>query len=203
MSSDGSISHWLVGVKEGDPVAVQAVWRRYFPELVRVARAKLEGVPRRVADEEDAALSAFESFCRAARQGRFPDLADRDDLWRLLLRITAYKAVDLRRREVRERRTRAEFDGAGSADDDGFAPGELEFAQVIGDAPTPEFAAMMAEECGRLLKRLGDPDLQALAVAKMEGYTNGEIAAARDCSERTVERRLHLIRKKWENEGRP
>jgi DNA-directed RNA polymerase specialized sigma24 family protein len=62
---------------------------------------------------------------------------------------------------------------------------------------------MMAEECGRLLARLGDPELQALAVAKMEGYTNDEIAAGRDCSVRTVERRLRLIRRKWERDHSP
>ena len=200
MSSDGSITHWLAGVREGDPVAVQALWQRYFPQLVRFAREKLAGMPRRVADEEDAALSALDSFCRAAGQGRFPDLADRDDLWRLLLRITAYKAIDLRRREMRERRSGREFDGAGPSDDDGSSPGGLEWTQMIGDAPTPEFAAMMAEECRRLLEQFADPDLRALAVAKMEGYTNDEIAARRDCSVRTVERRLRLIRRKWERE---
>ena len=200
MSSDGSITHWLVGVREGDSAAVQALWQRYFPQLVRFARVKLQGTPRRVADEEDTALSALDSFCRAARQGRFPDLADRDDLWRLLLRITAYKAIDLRRREMRERRSGGELEGAGAFEDDGSSPGELELAQAIGDAPTPEFAAMMAEECGRLLARLGDAELQALAVAKMEGYSNDEIAAGRDCSVRTVERRLRLIRRKWQRD---
>jgi DNA-directed RNA polymerase specialized sigma24 family protein len=43
----------------------------------------------------------------------------------------------------------------------------------------------------------------ALATAKLEGYTNDEIAEQLGCSQRTVERRLHLIRKKWEQEGPP
>lgn len=73
-------------------------------------------------------------------------------------------------------------------------------ADVVGDTPTPEFAAMMAEECRRLLEKLADADLRALALAKMEGYRNEEIAEQFDCSMRTVERRLHLIRKKWERE---
>jgi DNA-directed RNA polymerase specialized sigma24 family protein len=33
----------------------------------------------------------------------------------------------------------------------------------------------------------------------MEGTGNAEIATLLDCSERTVERRLKLIRDKWEN----
>jgi hypothetical protein len=56
---------------------------------------KLLGAPRGMADEEDVALSAFDSFCRGAEQGRFPQLSDRDDLWRLLFVITERKAIDL------------------------------------------------------------------------------------------------------------
>ena len=50
------------------------------------------------------ALSAFDSFCRSAEQGRFPDLADRDSLWRLLVVMTARKATHLRRDEGRQKR---------------------------------------------------------------------------------------------------
>lgn len=53
---------------------------------------------------------------------------------------------------------------------------------------------------GQALARLEDPKLQDLALAKMEGYTNEETARQRGCSVRTVERRLHLIRKKWQRE---
>jgi DNA-directed RNA polymerase specialized sigma24 family protein len=62
---------------------------------------------------------------------------------------------------------------------------------------------MMAEECQRLLERLADPGLEALAAAKMEGCTNEEIAQRFRCSVRTIERRLRLIRKKWEDEQSP
>ena len=62
---------------------------------------------------------------------------------------------------------------------------------------------MMAEECQRLLGQLTDPDLRAFAVAKMEGYTNSEIARRFGCSVRTIERRLRLIRKKWQQEQAP
>jgi DNA-directed RNA polymerase specialized sigma24 family protein len=142
----------------------------------------------------------MESLFRAAQKGRFPNLADRHDLWRLLLRMTARKVVDLKRREGRKRRGggrvkgESVLGGAGSAEEHGG------LAEIIGDGPTPEFAAMMVEECQRLLDRLDDADLEALAVAKMEGYTNEEIAERLGCSVRTVERRLRLIRKKWQRE---
>jgi hypothetical protein len=104
MSSDGSVTRWIDQLQLGDPAAVQQLWQRYFQRLVGLARKKLANAPRRVADEEDVALSAFDSFCRNAEQGRFPDLADRDGLWRLLVVMTARKAGHLRRDQGRQKR---------------------------------------------------------------------------------------------------
>ena len=192
MSSDHSVSFWILDLKRGDQSAAAALWNRYFTQLVRYARSELRGTEKRVSDEEDVALSAFESFCQAAQRGRFPDLSDREGLWRLLLGMTARKAVDLRRHNSRKKR------GGGSktvtaAD---LPPGDDELGMVIGSEPTPEFAAIMAEEFQRLLRCLDDSKLRQLVLEKMEGYTNRELAQRFDCSERTIDRRLLLIRKK-------
>jgi len=101
MSSSDSVSEWLLGVKRGESTAAQRLWERYFDRLVHLARKKLAGAKPRTADEEDIALSAFDSFCRAARKNRFTSLKDRDGLWRLLIQMTAQKAVDQLRREAR------------------------------------------------------------------------------------------------------
>src|SRR5712691_6856720 len=84
MSSEGSITRWIGQLEAGDPAAAQPIWERYFRQLVELARRKLLGVRPHVADEEDVALSAFDSFCRGLKRGRFPDLQDRDNLWKLL-----------------------------------------------------------------------------------------------------------------------
>jgi DNA-directed RNA polymerase specialized sigma24 family protein len=191
-STPGSVTRWLGQLRAGDADAAGPLWERYFRRLVALARARLHSAPRRAADEEDVALSAFDSFCRGAGQGRFPHLDDRDDLWRLLVTITARKVLHLRRDEARKKR------GGGLAPRLG-ASDELE--QVVGQEPTPEFAAQVAEECRRLLDSLGDPTLRAVALWKMEGYTSEEIAARLDCAPRTVERKLRLIRDTWEGGG--
>jgi DNA-directed RNA polymerase specialized sigma24 family protein len=59
-------------------------------------------------------------------------------------------------------------------------------------------AAQVVEEYQRLLGGLGDAALRSVAVWKLEGYTNKEIAGRLGCSEPTVERRLRLIRKMLE-----
>src|SRR5438105_10851216 len=131
MPSEGSVSRWLTGVQEGDSAAVQKLWGRYFPRLVSLARLKIRGSPRRAADEEDVALSAFDSFCRNAEQGRFPNLLDRDELWRLLAVVTARKASHLVRDESRQKRG----GGLKPADD------RAVLEQVLSREPSPQLAA--------------------------------------------------------------
>jgi DNA-directed RNA polymerase specialized sigma24 family protein len=197
MTSDGSVTQWLQLLKAGDRAAAQPLWERYFRRLVALARSRLQGTPRRIADEEDVALSAFDSFCRGAEQGRFPKLEDRGDLWQLLVLLTARKAGQFVRHQCREKRgvgkILTEADLADAGDGDGLAA-------VIGNEPTPEFAALVAEQWRRLLDALADAELRQIAVWKMEGYTTEEIAAKLGCVPRTVERRLRLIRALWQRE---
>jgi DNA-directed RNA polymerase specialized sigma24 family protein len=167
---------------------------------VALARARLRGTPRRAADEEDVALSAFDSFCRGAERGLFPQLHDRDNLWRLLVVITSRKAQDLAQHQARRRP-----DGGAVLDEaalagprDPSAAAGLE--QVIGREPTPEFAAQVAEECRRLLDRLSSAELRSVALWKMEGFRIDEIAEKLGCAPRTVDRKLWVIRSLWEQE---
>jgi DNA-directed RNA polymerase specialized sigma24 family protein len=163
MALDGSITHCLHLLREGDPEAVRLIWERYFPRLVDQARFTLGAAARRASDEEDVALIAIDRFCRAAQQGRYPDLADRDGLWRLLLRITTRGALDVVRRERRQRRGGGDerHAHAGARDE----PDRL--SSVAGEEPSPALAAEMAETCRRLLDALHDRELQTLAVAKL------------------------------------
>jgi DNA-directed RNA polymerase specialized sigma24 family protein len=193
-----SVTRWISQLKAGDPSAANKLWECYFQRLVALAGNKLRGMPRRAADEEDVALSAFNTFCRGVGRGQFPQLEDRDNLWRLLVTITARKAIDLIHHERRQKRGGAVAESelaSPSAEAPAFA-----FEQVISREPTPEFAAQVAEECRRLLDRLDDAELRALAVWKMEGYSNDEIAAKLGCVPRTVERRLRVIRSLWAQE---
>jgi DNA-directed RNA polymerase specialized sigma24 family protein len=191
MASLGSVSDWVRRLQSGDRTVAQKLWERYFQQLVRLARAKLGDTPRAAADEEDVALSAFDSFCCGAERGRFPQLSNRHDLWRLLVVITARKAADLAHYEQRQKRR-----GRGNAV-------EVDLEQLVALEPTPEFAAQPAEECERLLRSLGDAELRRVALSKMEGYTNGEIAERLGCGLRSVERKLRLIRSTWKRAGVP
>ena len=201
MAPAGSVSRLLEGLKACEDAAARSLWGRYCDRLVRLARRKVRNARLRVADEEDVALSAFHSFCQGAARGRFPRLDDRDNLWRLLVTITARKALDQVRHQARQKRGGGRVlvgsaQAGGEDDTDGAG-----LDQVVGQEPTPQFAAMVADECRRLLAALGDETLRQVALLRTEGYSDEEIAARVDCSLRTVSRKLALIRKAWLREG--
>jgi RNA polymerase sigma factor (sigma-70 family) len=203
MSADGSVTRWVTALKGGDVAAAQPIWERYHRRLVGLAREKLRGARRRDADEEDVVQSAFHSFFRGVAKGRYPQLGDRDNLWRLLVVITARKALDQLAAEHAKRRG-----GGTHADESRIATGgasweEIAIEQVVGDEPTPEFAAQVAEQYERLLDLLADDTLRRVAVWKMEGLTTDEVADRLDCSRRTVARKLETIRIIWSGEATP
>lgn len=201
MSSAGSITVWLDRLKSGDAAAVQPLWEAFFRRLVGLARSKLRGAPRRIADEEDVALSAFDSFFRAAEAGRFPQLEDRDDLWQLLLMITSRKAADVIERENRQKRGSGQVQNISALAAGNSSDASSPVLDAEGRDIDPQVAVQVAEELERLLQALGDPELRSVAVWRMEGYTNAEIAEKLKLSVGTIERKLRLVRQVWEETG--
>src|SRR5262249_10787865 len=134
-------------------------------------------------------------------KGRFPQLDDRDNLWRLLVVITARKVINQNVHENRQKR------GGGLVlGESAMLPAQREederpaMEQALGQEPTPDFAAQLTEEYERLLAKLDHPQLHSIATWKMEGWTNEEIAAKLDTVPRTVERKLRRIRSIWNQE---
>lgn len=200
MSVDLPVTRWINQLQAGDREVIQELWQAYFPKLVRLATSKLRGMPAHLVAAEELAHSAFKSFCLAAEKQRFPKLTDRDDLWQVLVRIIRNKAASAWEFHTRDKRdfNRVEHDvlrvRADEAEEVSFLKQVLQSKE-----PDPELAAEVAEECERLLRLLGDEELRQIAVLKMEGYTNKEIAEHLGCAPVTIERRLSLIRKSWLN----
>lgn len=195
MSDDETFQDWIRQLAQGDSAAMEGLWKRYFDKLRRYASQRMSAAVRRVADEEDAALSAIHSFYRGFSAGRYPRISDDTDLCRLLLLITARKSLRFVTRQRASKRGGGLVRGESvfvSAD----ADARRGIEQVLGQEPTPELAAMFTEESERRLELL-DEELRRIALLKLEGYTNEEIAERLHCSVRTVERRVERIRSKW------
>jgi RNA polymerase sigma factor (sigma-70 family) len=196
MTSASSVTTWLGQLRAGDPAAANALWRRYYSQLVDLARQHLARRVRQAADEEDVALSAFASFCAGVAAGRFPRLDNRHDLWRVLFTLTLRQARDLADRETRQKRDRGRTVPADLLD----LP-EADLDRLAGDAPDPALAAELADELRHRLSQLPGDDLREAACDLLEGYTAVEVAARRGCSLRTVERRWQRIRQFWQASG--
>jgi DNA-directed RNA polymerase specialized sigma24 family protein len=200
VSQDNSVTIWIGGVKTGDGADIQRLWDRYFKRLVRLAGARLPAHCRRAFDEEDIALSAFQSFCDRAGRGQFPQLSDRDDLWRLLATITVRKALDTMRHQTRQKRGGGHVLGE-SALLAGEDHADSQVAEILSREPTPEEAASFADDYARFLDRLKDPALRSVALRRLEGESTPEIARALKVSTKTVERKLQLIRAIWSQDN--
>ena len=200
MSTDehGSVTSWIEHFKLGDHEAAQLIWERYYIRLVSLARTRLSARPRRSAeaDEEDAVISAFDSFYQGATRGQYPRLKDRQDLWRLLVVITARKVSDQLRSQGRLKRGGGRIVAASAIPGDDSERGDG-LDNIVGHEPSPEFAAMVADEMRHLLEGLNDPTLQQIALWRLEGFTSEEIAARLGCARRTVGYKLEYIRKSW------
>ena len=99
-----SVTGWLNSLREGDDRAANQIWNRFFQRLTAVASRQLRGGPARIVEGEDVALDALDSLCRRMDAGEFPNLNDRDELWRLLLTMTENKARNQVRHELAQKR---------------------------------------------------------------------------------------------------
>jgi len=195
MPSYGSVSRWIAALKVGDMSAAQPLWKRYCRQLLSLARKMMRAARPRSGDEEDVVQNAFHSFFRALGHGRFPKLDDRDALWRLLVVFTTNKVLKQLAHERRQKRGGAALSDSMMTDQ--TAAAEEFLAQAVGAEPAPDSAAQVADDYQRLLDILGDDRLRQVAVWKIEGYNNGEIAEKLACSRRTVARKIDTIRTLW------
>jgi RNA polymerase sigma factor (sigma-70 family) len=198
MCTSHSVSQWIANLKDGEAEAARRLWERYALRIVELAKLRLGGAPKRLADEEDVAVSVFHSVCRGAAAGRFQDIKNRDELWWLLLAITKQKVVDHVRRETAQKRGGRTKGGPGS--EAKCARKNISLDELISDEPTPEFAVMLQEEHERLLKLLRDDSVRRVANFRIQGFTAAEIAHDLGVSERSIERKLKLIRESWSRE---
>lgn len=178
--SNGSVSQWLASAKDGDADALSQLHQRYWPELVRRAQSRLGAAPRG-ADGEDVAQAAFFAFHEALQRRGYPDLLNRHQLLALLSHIVACKAVNEIERQTAQKR--------------GNPVGVGESLQwlVTDQQHTPLQQAILRDCYDHYLASLPE-SLQSIAELHLAGLSNREMAERLNCVERTVERKLALLR---------
>ncbi|MEO1614827.1 MAG: ECF-type sigma factor [Planctomycetota bacterium] len=187
----------LQRVREGDDQATTELWNQYFLRLVRLAAKRLPVNLRRTGDEEDIALSAFNSFIAGLGRDQFPDLSGPDNLWGLLITLTGRKVNAHLRFHTRQKRGGGAVRGESvfvDADDFRKSPG---ISGIAGDDAAADLSVELEEACNVLLDQLPDEQLRQIAVMRMDGFLVDEIAEKLGLSKRATERRLQLIRRTW------
>jgi DNA-directed RNA polymerase specialized sigma24 family protein len=172
-----------------DPAEIQQLWEHFFQRLVELIRKQSQSVSGSLANETGTLQDLLDSLNRAVECGRFPQLCDRNSLWRFLLIITALNVPDLKAQ------------GKVTLRDAGWPGEESVFAEIVGQEPMPEFAAQLVKQSERLVRRLGNLKLRSIAVWKLQGYTDDQIAAEFGTTSRLVRSRLERIWAIWSEEA--
>ncbi len=188
--------------------AADRIYVRCIQRVQELAKSRLPPHRRVVTDEEDVAQDVMDSFFRGVQKGRYPDLDDQNDLWQVLIMLAERKAVDAIRRQTAEKvGGKVHIESLWESDDES-SPEVVGRRIVPRYEPTPWFAAMVAEEFHRLIdlteavdqtQHQGKLKLRKIAMLCFEGHTAAEIADKLNCSERTVQRRLRVIRMTWDS----
>ncbi|MDX2035320.1 MAG: sigma-70 family RNA polymerase sigma factor [Isosphaeraceae bacterium] len=167
--------------------AARRIWERYGPRLLNLVRDRIDRRLHARIDAEDVAQSAYLSFC--ARQDPERPLGDRVELWRFLAHIAVRKvcnAANHHRATMRDyRREAAAIDVLQTRGLDFGIPEPCD-----GTATEPDGAAVVAE----MIDSLPTEELRRIALWRLEGRSNSEIAKLIGRTVRSVEIKLQRIR---------
>jgi len=178
--------------------AARVIWERFAPRLKLLVRRHLDHRIFRREDEQDILQCMFASFCESQSKGsRAP--ASREELWKLLVRITMCKVVNAAHRHQADRRDIRRERGEPSADAEESRFPQWMLEHVDRATPTAEEQIAAVEEIQRLLQLLPS-DLRQIVVWRLEGFTNADIAVMIDLTLRSVEMKLQIVRKKLAKE---
>jgi RNA polymerase sigma factor (sigma-70 family) len=190
-----SVTMMLSKLKGGDDVAAQLIWDKFFARVRGLAKNKLGGVSKRAQDEEDVALSAINALYAGVKDGRFQKLENRDDLWQILCMITSRKAASAWRKQNSRKEVGESIVSGG-----GFGENALGIEHIATCQPDNAYLDTLSATSQELLEGLDDR-LRKVAILKLKGFKNQEIADQIGRSIKSVERYLQTIRREWDREN--
>lgn len=192
-SSPGSITKAIAAVGEHDQSAAELIWQRFFDRLCGYARSKIYDRHRRLIAPDEIAANAFLALFTGLKEKRFEKVRNRDELWQMLTLIAARDAINEQEKLQAQKRGGGKVSGSSAFGSQGIG----NVRDYVQRDPPPEVFVELEELSQRLLRNLPSDELRNVAIWRMAGYSNAEIAEKLGRTERTVERRLNLIREIW------
>jgi RNA polymerase sigma-70 factor (ECF subfamily) len=180
----------LAKLRSRDPTAAERLERDYARRLIGLARERLGERLGSKVEPTEVVQSVFLTFLEHMGEGAW-DLPDQDHLWQLLAKITARKCD----RRIRFFGTQKR-DTAAEQSLEAASEGDSSFTfQPAGTEPTPEEVAIFTDLVDSLLAG-GTSDEQLIVQMRLEGHEVQDIAKVAGLSERTVHRKLSILRKR-------
>jgi DNA-directed RNA polymerase specialized sigma24 family protein len=199
MSEYGSVTLCVQNLRSPDcrerDEAARLIWERFSARLQSLVRRHLDNRIRRREDEQDILQSMYASFCLGQLEGKASP-SSREELWKLLVRITMCKIVNTAhrhhaaRRDVRRERPQARDPNLACS----LFPRWM-LDHVDRSKPSQEEVVIVLEEVDRILQSLPE-DLRRIVLWKLDGYTNADIARMIGLTVRSVELKMQLIRER-------
>ena len=181
---------------EHDEQAAHLIWERFFDRLCLYAKKKIYKRHQRLFDEGDIANQAFHSLFDGIKHKRFDKMQNRDDMWQMLTLIASRKIANEIQHHDRIKRGNGKVRG-----DSAFGSAGIEnIRNLIACEPTPHDLNQFEKHCQDLLCQLPDDTYRKIALMRLAGHTDREIAEALKVTVRTIERKLQWIRMKWGGE---
>jgi DNA-directed RNA polymerase specialized sigma24 family protein len=197
---DDDLKLLLDGIQNQNNEAIEQFWKLHFNRLTALAKRKMNQVNKRVADEEDIAISAIHSFYNGLAQKRFHSINGNNELWKILATIVCRKISKQKRNISTKKRggglVRGEsFFIAGNNENDSNVHNSI--GNNAKSHENPQFEIEFLDTCEKLYNILDDETMKNVARLIMEGYSIDEIATELGYVRRTIERKLKIIREKW------
>jgi RNA polymerase sigma-70 factor (ECF subfamily) len=172
--------------RAGNEQAARQLFDTYMERLVALARRRISQRLASRVDPEDIVQSVFRTFFVRLKAGEF-EIADQDDLCKLLMRITVHKTLrQIAFHQAAKRNPRNEK-GQQGADDD-------RLRDVLDREPTPEATVAFVDQLEHFLSRLRPDERQVLEM-RLQGHSNEDIAQKLNIKhDRTIRRIIERIR---------
>ena len=195
--NDQTTLHLVEGLKSGDEQAINAIYEKYVARFRGIIAERLRGRVNRIADEEDVSNSVLNSFFAGVNRNRFPSLNDGDDLWQILGMLTKQKIVKYLRYFHRQKRGSGLVRGDSVFDSSALRNANVEAYQPGRLQASADEQMMEREHLNSLMDALPNERIREVAMMRLNGYSNQEIADQLNTSVRSVGRKLSLIREQW------